>query len=69
METKECIEFRGALDTNGYGMMTINKKQISAHRLSYRLFKGTIKPSLQVDQSALVNFVVPENYACVIPTF
>ena len=49
METKECIEFRGLVNTNGYGYLRIGEKQYRAHRISYILFKGPIPSDLCVD--------------------
>lgn len=46
---QDCIEAHGSLTTHGYGRIKIAQKEYGAHRISYMLFKGYIKPSLQVD--------------------
>jgi len=35
--------------SGGYGMVTINKKNYSTHRLSYQLYKGDIPKGLVID--------------------
>lgn len=41
MKTK-CIEWRGAKDRKGYGMFFYKNKIEKAHRISYRLFNGSL---------------------------
>lgn len=38
-----CWIWKGAKDKRGYGIVIINYKQRSAHRVSYEVFKGIIK--------------------------
>lgn len=38
----DCIEHRGKKSTSGYGCSYINRHHVSAHRVSYILFKGII---------------------------
>lgn len=38
-----------ALNDKGYGHMTVNNKQVGAHRVSYRAFKGKIPEGLELD--------------------
>jgi hypothetical protein len=39
---EECWEWRGALKKNGYGVLTVNHRQVLVHRLSYELHNGDI---------------------------
>lgn len=41
-KNKGCWEWSGGLDSCGYGLITSPKKLISAHRLSFLVFKGEI---------------------------
>lgn len=56
----QCIEFRGAKSTNGYGHIGIEGKIYRAHRISYILFKGPIPSNLCVDH-------ICRNRACINP--
>lgn len=38
----ECLEFAGALDTSGYGIVWKDGKNTSAHRIVYEFFCGPI---------------------------
>lgn len=44
----ECWEWKGAKITSGYGLAWAERKKITAHRLSYQIFKGEIPKSLCV---------------------
>jgi hypothetical protein len=44
-----CWLWLGAVSTSGYGHITVNGRQVRAHRLSYELFKGQIKELDGVD--------------------
>lgn len=44
----DCWEWQSALRGIGYGYLTINKKHISAHRLSYEMTYGKIPDNLYV---------------------
>jgi len=44
-----CYIWGGATYLNGYGILTINKKCLSAHRVSYYVHKGNIGYGLVVD--------------------
>lgn len=44
----------------GYGLFKLDGKNVSAHRLSYNLFKGSISPELELDHLC-------RNRACVNP--
>ncbi len=44
-KTKTCWVWLGSTDTYGYGRITINYVVFKAHRLSYMIFKGIIKPN------------------------
>lgn len=36
-----CWEWTGTINSNGYGFMKVDNKNDKAHRISWRLFKGT----------------------------
>ena len=43
-----CMEWTKCLTSNGYGIMSINRKNYSAHRFSYELHYGKIPKGLKV---------------------
>ena len=45
----ECWEWKGCLDSWGYGRIRVNNKQIKAHRLSYQFYYGEIPKGKQVN--------------------
>lgn len=50
-KTEDCWLWKGGKDEKGYGkisMTSLNKKSISAHRMSYILFKGPIDEGMLV---------------------
>lgn len=57
---EECWIWRGSISNQGYGKIVVNGKQERAHRVSYLLFKGPIKPLLVIDHKC-------RNKACVNP--
>lgn len=44
----DCWEWNSRKDKNGYGVFTLNKKPVKAHRYSYELYNGPIINSLHV---------------------
>lgn len=44
-----CIEFNGARHDFGYGIISVNRKNVYAHRLSYETFVGPIPPDFTID--------------------
>lgn len=59
-KTENCWIWIGARDTFGYGAMTVNKKNVNSHRVSYELFNGSIPEGLFVRHTC-------HNPACVNP--
>lgn len=55
-----CHYWIGAVSSQGYGLMSIERKLIYAHRLSYTIFKGQIPEGLLVRHSC-------DNTLCVNP--
>ena len=60
MDKSKCILWRGTKDKDGYGRVCINHTtEVRAHRISYLLFKGSIKKGLSVchtcDTPACIN--------------
>ena len=47
-QINDCWEWQGATYKGGYGRLSINGVIQSAHRLAYKLFKGTIPVDLHV---------------------
>lgn len=43
-----CWYWTGAINSSGYGHMTLRPTTIYAHRISYSLYKGVIKDELYV---------------------
>lgn len=61
-KTESCWLWKGALTISGYGVFSLNKKYIRAHRASYILHKGEIKDELLVLHSCDVrNCVNPDH--------
>jgi hypothetical protein len=48
IDVNECWEWIGGKTPNGYGMFSIGKKSIHAHRFAYIHWKGEITPGLWV---------------------
>lgn len=46
--SKDCWVWKGAGKGNGYGSMSVDKKQQPAHRIAYKLFCGEIPDRLEV---------------------
>ena len=44
-----CVEWVGALSSNGYGSMTIDKTSVYVHRLAYWVRVGPIPAEMTVD--------------------
>lgn len=38
-----CIEWKGSLDSNGYGQIRVHGRLTLVHRLAYRLYGGALK--------------------------
>jgi hypothetical protein len=55
-----CWLWGAAISGTGYGMTSLNRRQISAHRLLYELLRGAIPAGLVVDHLC-------RNRACVNP--
>ena len=45
----ECVQWNGALTSEGYGQIRISGRVRLAHRLMWELFNGQIQPGLQID--------------------
>lgn len=46
-----CWFWMSQLNHNGYGVFAFNQRPEAAHRMSYRLFRGSIPEELQVDHA------------------
>ena len=57
----DCWEWMSTLDTKGYGRMIVKRRQVSAHRFSWELHKGSIPKGLHVCHHC-------DNPRCVNPT-
>lgn len=57
----ECWEWQGAISKNGYGVIGVNGKNQSAHRISYELNKGPIPDGMHVLHAC-------DNRKCVNPS-
>lgn len=55
-----CWIWKRSLQSNGYGHLTVNNKQVLAHRFVYEKFKGTIPDGHELDHLC-------RNPACVNP--
>jgi hypothetical protein len=56
----ECWEWQGARFRTGYGRLSYNASEVSAHRMAYRLTHGPIPPGMMVCHSC-------DNPPCVNP--
>jgi hypothetical protein len=43
-----CLEFTGAIDRGGYGLMSVNRRMRRAHRIAYVIAHGPIPSGLYV---------------------
>lgn len=55
-----CMEWSGLFSGSGYGIMSINRKNYSAHRFSYRLYIGEIPAGMFVLHKC-------DNTCCITP--
>lgn len=51
--SNECWSWGGYTTKSGYGRITINRKEVYAHRLLYEIYKGIIPEGLQIDHLCL----------------
>ena len=49
MVTTECMLFAGSVNTDGYGILFDNGKQLRAHRVVYEHYNGEIPNGLHID--------------------
>lgn len=45
-KTSKCWNWAGVINTDGKGYFYINKKYIAAHRIAWKIYKGTNPPEL-----------------------
>lgn len=65
-KTDSCWLWMGALDTKGYGKLTIDKKTVAAHRASFVYHKGPIPDELCLDHICeMVRCVNPDHLEAV----
>jgi len=57
---KECWEWSGYKDKDGYGKFSLNRTPFMAHRISFNIFKGIIKDNLVIDH-------ICHNRSCINP--
>ena len=50
-EVDSCWEWVGGKTNNGYGVMKIQGKMTTTHKLSYQLYKGYIPKGLEIDHT------------------
>lgn len=58
--TEKCIEFKGAKDKKGYGVLWYKGKTEKAHRIAYSLFNGPLHWTLTIDHLC-------RNHSCINP--
>lgn len=56
-----CLNYRGWINTNGYGRIRIGKKSCGAHRVAYEVFIGPIPEGMLVCHKC-------DNRRCIEPT-
>ena len=44
----DCWPWAGPTNTQGYGVVSVNRRQVRAHRLAYELFVGPIPEGMEV---------------------
>lgn len=59
-KTETCWIWRGAVAVVGYGVLSVNRKTVGAHRFSYQLHKGEIPKGLFICHTC-------DNPVCVNP--
>lgn len=57
----DCIESKKGITTNGYSRITINGKQIQAHRWVWELLNGPIDEGMVIDHMC-------SNRKCILPS-
>lgn len=58
-----------AKDSNGYGWLFINRRNVRAHRVAYECFVGPIPPGYQIDHLCRVTSCVrPDHLEAVTPS-
>lgn len=66
-KTKTCWVWNGTIRaSNGYGCLSVNRRNVSVHRFSYELHRGKIPSGLQIDHLCRIrNCVNPEHLEAV----